>query len=328
MAFVPQTQNLKLWKPTPDDYDSLPNWGELLNQNADIIDQLGAPVTPSRMDINADLPFNGRSALTMASARFNSRLAIYDDQVLNALYVVNGDLFFNDASGAATSLMPGVTDNGIGGLPSTPVGAAVNYANASGFTFLGFGGNFYSPLVTGPLGIFDTVSGLATYGITLKSPASLGASYDLTLPTAVPLSTLPVVMSATGELSTAQLVTAQIADAAVTRAKLANVAPTSLTLSSGWTGTLRYWKDATGTVHVQGNLQSSSAGTAVTPNGSAPVPYATGQGYLAFWIQDITGAGAVAVAVNISPAGAISLQTAPTPGHVYNFSGVTYLEAI
>ena len=59
--------------------------------------------------------------------------------------------------------------------------------------------------------------------ISLVAPSPLSSAYSLTLPTALPASTLPVSVSSTGVLSSAQILTAQITDLNVTTAKIADL---------------------------------------------------------------------------------------------------------
>jgi hypothetical protein len=61
--------------------------------------------------------------------------------------------------------------------------------------------------VAGTLAVFD--DGGTSKRVAVDAPTGLAANYDLTLPTALPGSTLPVTLTSAGVLSTAQLVNAQ-----------------------------------------------------------------------------------------------------------------------
>lgn len=92
----------------------------------------GVQVTPSGLNINADLPFGGNNATTLRSTRFSSQgspLAGGSD--LDCLYVSGGDLYYNDGSGNQIRLTQAGTINLVTSGAYTPT---ITYTHVSGGT--------------------------------------------------------------------------------------------------------------------------------------------------------------------------------------------------
>ena len=201
-----------------------PDWATYLNTALTAVDShthasgKGLLVPTAGIGINADLGFGSYNATALRTARFTSQaaaLALATD--VACVYVVNGDLYYNNGAGAQIKVTSGTSLNatavgGIGGDYVTS-GASVFYTSASRlFSFQSVtspaGSIIWSSLGTGPLVIHDVAAGV-TNAVTLKSPAALAASYSATLPAALPASTLPVLMTSAGVMSAAALANAQ-----------------------------------------------------------------------------------------------------------------------
>src|SRR5438132_8845688 len=84
----------------------------------------------------------------------------------------------------------------------------------------------------GPVIIRDT--GVSARGITLQSPAGLASAYAITLPSPLPGSTLPLLLSSGGIMSTGQLTTAHLsASAGILGTQIANSTVTAANISTG-----------------------------------------------------------------------------------------------
>lgn len=174
---------------------------------AELRTTVDAKVTPAGMSMTADLSFlvsgtySGVKDLFRANFE-NKGAAISAATYPNALYVVSGDLYYNDASGRQVR----VTNAG-----------ALNIAATGGITGSGYG----SGGVEVNWAVADTAyklkSGASTYAhawlrnvylndgdtnfLRLIAPA-LASDYSITFPAAAPGSTLPVLMDSSGVLST------------------------------------------------------------------------------------------------------------------------------
>jgi hypothetical protein len=148
----------------------------------------GQLITPSAININADLSFASNNATLLRSARFanqSATLAAATD--LGCLYVVGGELYYRDRTGGAGFA---ITNNGsvnagagsITGLPTGNAGAAY-----SGGTFI-FTSDTNTPADINGASLFIREAAVSTNYIKLASPGSLSASYTLTLPAALPSS--------------------------------------------------------------------------------------------------------------------------------------------
>lgn len=142
----------------------------------------GAPINPSGININADLPFNGYNATLLRSTRFSAQgspLATASD--LGCVYVSGVDLYFNDVNGNQIRM----TQSGsIAGSPGNITGlvspASVSYSSGSQtFTFLSS---------TSTAANIDAASYLlrntnpSSNAITISAPNVLPSSYTMTMP--------------------------------------------------------------------------------------------------------------------------------------------------
>ena len=160
----------------------------------------GQLVPSAGIDIDADLDFGNNDATSLRTVRFRTQtaaLAAASD--LRCLYAVGSELYYNDGNGTAVAITLNGAVTGasgtIAGLPSGTASAA--FATAT-FTFRS-ATNVAALMDVGPVYIRDTA--VSAKYIALKSPVSLAADYDITLPAALPNATKFMRMTTAGVLS-------------------------------------------------------------------------------------------------------------------------------
>lgn len=174
-----------------------PEWASLLNAALTTVDahdhsdDKGTQVTPAGLNINATLQFNDEDAVELRSTRYTDHLApIADIADAACVFVSGGDLYYNNSAGTAIQITAGAGLNatsigGIGGDFATS-SAAVTYSNTSkAFRFTQSSG-INAHLDVANVSIREAVA--SANAVTLKSPTSLGASYNWLFPTALPAS--------------------------------------------------------------------------------------------------------------------------------------------
>lgn len=211
MANTIPSANMGMPIPTVS-VDPGPDWANNVNASLGIVDQhnhgpgQGVLISPSGLNINADLAFNGNNAISLRSTRFNSQGAVLAGASdLDCLYVVGADLFYNDGNGNNVRITQSGSVTGstgtITGLPSGTASAA--YA-ASTFTFQS-ATSTPATINSGPLVIGLVVASSKT--VTLTPPIGIANDYTLTLPLAVPSTNATLVSDTSGNLSFSAMVT-------------------------------------------------------------------------------------------------------------------------
>jgi hypothetical protein len=190
-----------------------PNWAQLLNADMGIIDShnhtpgSGVQIPPSGLDINANLTFQGNSAINLNYVSFLSAVTVTPPDL--SIWVNGTDLFYTDSSGNTIQLtknhQPNTSTGNIQGLPSTPTGGAgISWINAtSTFVFSQDSGAPGANIDIGSLiirypGSYPSPSG--NY-IALEAPSTLATGYAITLPAALPASTNLVTLNSSGQLA-------------------------------------------------------------------------------------------------------------------------------
>jgi len=116
-----------------------PQWATELNAAITTIDShdhssgKGTPVPTSGININANLSFNNKNLTDVGAITYNNLSSVISD--LNSLYVLSGDLYFNDASGSNIRITAAGAINvssvgGIGGDYATTA-ATVYYTDST-----------------------------------------------------------------------------------------------------------------------------------------------------------------------------------------------------
>jgi hypothetical protein len=192
-----------------------PSWASDVNSSLIILDAhthsagSGVQITPTGININSDLAFNGNNAIALRSARFNIQttpLSLATD--LACLYsspTATGDLYYNDGLGNQIRItQSGAVTGASGTITGLPSGtASASYSSGSGtFVFqqatataanLDIG----SVIIRYP-GSYPTPAGNA---IILEAPSSLASLYSIILPALPTVSTGIVTLNTSGNLA-------------------------------------------------------------------------------------------------------------------------------
>lgn len=252
-----------------------PEWATLLNNCLTIVDAhshvpgSGVPITPSAININADLTMAANNLTDIRSVRFTPQLAALGLAAdIGCLYEVADDLYYNDGSGNQIRLTQSGsivgTAGSITGLPSGT--ASASYVPISSKFVWQSATNIAADMDMGAA-IMRNVSPNSTFALTLQPPAGLGSNYSLTLPT-LPASTRILSLTSSGVIATGvagtivtadigsqQVTTATIADLNITTGKIADEAITQDKLALRSVG---------GTAPAGGVAESNSSGTFTT----------------------------------------------------------------
>lgn len=227
---MPITPNMDLELPTVSQTLG-PEWATELNTALETVDAhdhtsgRGVQVPSAGIGVDASLEMNGYDLTETRTVRFDNQSGgLNGAEDIACIYSGGGNLFFNDASGVQIQLTAGGALNaasigGIGGDYGTST-ASVYYQSVDETFYFTSDTDTPATVNVGSV-IVREPSVSNPDSITIKSPASLPTSYDITLPTALPASTLPLSMSAAGVLAAGQISTAQIANGAVTSDKIA-----------------------------------------------------------------------------------------------------------
>lgn len=161
-----------------------PTWASDLNASLSVIDShnhsagQGVQITPSGLNINADLAFQGNNATLLRSTRFSPQSAVLSGAAdVGCLYVVNNELYYNDVTGGHNVQMTSngsvnATSSGISsGTASASFSAGVLVVKSSSTSFANI--DMQSAILAN--------SGNLSNQLTLQAP-SLSGSYSLTLP--------------------------------------------------------------------------------------------------------------------------------------------------
>jgi len=181
----------------------------------------GQPLTQGAFNITGDLELNGNDLIEVAATLYESKALVTAQ--LSAVYVVGGNLYFNNSAGVAIQITAGsginLTSLGtIGGDYSTST-ASVIYTDATKLFLFKQSPTQTANLACGPIFIYENT--VASNYTKIENPVGLAANRTITLPASFPGSTLPLKLSASGDMSISQIVTADITDANVTLAKMA-----------------------------------------------------------------------------------------------------------
>ena len=257
----------------------------------------GVQITPSGLNINSDLSFGSNNATTIRSVRLSSQsaaLALATD--LNCVYVISGNLYYNNSSGTSVQITSGSSLAGAAGtISGLPYGTASASYNSGTSTFAwqsATNKSAYMDCSSVLIRNFTTSS----YACTLAAPAAMSGDQTVTLPT-IPAATSILMMSNTGAISNVQYLTnsnilagtittteiasstitaSNIANATITGAKIASATVTGSNMVNETVGTSQLASGAVTTVKITdanvtrakleavGQSVSSSSGTFTT----------------------------------------------------------------
>ena len=164
----------------------------------------GAPIPSDALDINNDLPFNDYNATEFRATRFTSQSAALSLPTdVTELYVVNGNLFYNNNLGQPVQITNGAAIDatsigGIGGDYATST-ASVFYTSADGeFTFWS-NTNITASIICGPISFSNDT--LSAPSITFAPNSGITSDYQLTWPAALPVATEGMTVDPSGNVS-------------------------------------------------------------------------------------------------------------------------------
>lgn len=172
--------------PVPGN-DPGPDWANNLNISLTTIDLhdhstgKGVQVTPSGLNINADLPFNNYNITLPKTVRFTAQVSALSavSPNLNCLYVAGVDLYYNDGNGNQIRItQTGSVTGSSGTITGLPSGTASAAYSAGTFTFQS------ATLTSANIDAGSYVlrnNTASSFGLTLQPP-TLASNYSLTLP--------------------------------------------------------------------------------------------------------------------------------------------------
>ena len=189
--------------------DPGPDWATQINNCMALIDShthatgSGVQITPSGIDINADLSFAGNNLTLVRSARFQNQTTTLSGVAdLNCVYSsgTGGDLYYNDGSGNTIRITQSGsivgTTGSIGGLVSP---ASATYVPANQTFVWQSAANTAANLDCGSV-ILRNIT-VSSYGLTLAPPSSLALNYTITLPTIPAVSNNFLTMDTSGNIA-------------------------------------------------------------------------------------------------------------------------------
>lgn len=206
--------------------DSGLSWENGINANSSIIDGHnhssgeGVQISPSGININANLPFNNFSATSLKSAVFTAQTSL---ATLLAVYCIGNDLYYNDGAGNVIQITSG------GSVNATSSGISSGTATASffgGVLIVNAAANTPANIQGGSILLGNNSP--ASKFLTLSPPSAMAANFGLVLPN-IPLSTLAVTLDSSGNFATALLTGTQLS-------LTANITGSQLSSSAGIVG--------------------------------------------------------------------------------------------
>jgi hypothetical protein len=252
------TPNMALVLPT--NHGSADTWDTILATVFGLIDAhdhttgKGVQVPSLGLKINADVPwtYGGTSyAITsLLAAAFTPSPAAGVASYTSAMFVnsADGELYWRTAGGSNVKMTSGTALNvvafsgGIGGDYSA-VGALASFDDASDSYWLQQQGSPrpWAGLRVGNLDIYQQAASIVNR-VRISSPSALAASYAITLPAALPGSTVALQLSAAGQLTASntfatspKFTTAETLHISACDAQTATGGPTFATSGNGWT---------------------------------------------------------------------------------------------
>lgn len=161
----------------------------------------GVRVPSSGLNINSDLPFNGNGSTGLGKSQFNSLSAALSSAAdYRSVHVVNGELFYLDGSGNSVQITSsGSVSGSTGNITGLSSPASVTFSTNK-YIFKDTATSF-AIIESSDIRLFEDAAGAITNYVALKSPASLAATYTLTMPAALPAGDRYVQSDNSGNLS-------------------------------------------------------------------------------------------------------------------------------
>ena len=249
---MPQTPTTYMRLVQPSEDGDADVWDTLLTALFLLVDahdhttNKGAKVPTAGLNIDAALPFNGQRATGIAGLALNDLGALLSTGA-GEFFCLGGDAYWRSGGGVNVKITNGGALNmtTVGGFAGdyTSVGAEAAYVDAQdGYTFkqqIGGGVKQYAKVDHADMRLYEfkahPTAGVPTNFVSIKSPTALAASYAVTMPGAVPASTLPLQMAATGVLTAGGSIALASGDN-ITVAGAGRFKRTGLTWAAGFAG--------------------------------------------------------------------------------------------
>lgn len=193
-----------------------PQYAQDVNNCLTLVDQhnhslgYGVAISPNGININADLPFNANNLTTARSVRFTPQSATLSALAdIGCLYEVTNDLYYNDGLGNQIRLtQAGGIVGTSGSIANLVAPASATYVSLTQTIVFQSNTNTAANLDAGFI-ILRTAAANSP-GLTLSAPASISSDYGVALPL-LPMTTLPVQIDSSGNMSAAPVTAAQLA---------------------------------------------------------------------------------------------------------------------
>ncbi len=182
-----------------------PTWATLLDSCLTVIDAhthnagSGVQITPSGLNVNADLTIGSNNLTAIRSSRFTTQsapLALTAD--LGCIYVSGVDLYYNDVSGNQVRITQS------GAVAGTP-GSIANLVSPASASWVSASSSFVWQSDSNTSAYMDCSSIImrnltaSSYALTLQAP-TLASNYSITLP-ALPASDALMTIASTGVIT-------------------------------------------------------------------------------------------------------------------------------
>jgi hypothetical protein len=188
--------------PGPDYGNNLVNDLSLIDSHDHSLGQ-GIQITPSGLNINADLPLTGNNLTLVRTVRFTPQtIAPSGPGDVGCLFESSaGDFWYNNSAGVAVQITNGNSIVGASGSISGLVSpASASYVSAtSSFVFQS------NALVAANLDLQNIIlrnAGASSFGLTLSPPNAMGSDISMVLPS-IPAATGFMTMNSSGSMSAA-----------------------------------------------------------------------------------------------------------------------------
>jgi len=186
-----------------------PTWASEVNAALTTIDShdhspgSGTLVSAAGININDDLTFNAYNATNLRTLRLGDQTSITLGVTdVRALYVKGGDLYYRNAGAQEVQVTVGSAVAGASGsIASLTSPASASFSSGIGTFIWQADTGKYAKMANADIALYEYNNASAN-PITLKSPASVGSAYTITLPGAVPAQSGVVSMNTSGTLST------------------------------------------------------------------------------------------------------------------------------
>ncbi len=272
MADITVSPNMSLPVPTVST-DFGPDWATNLVACLSSIDShnhtsgQGVAIPPSGLNINASLPMGNNSLTNTKAVIFTTQASFATNQ---SVYVSGVDLYYNDGSGNVVRItQSGSVSGSTGTITGLPSGTASASYQSVGGTFQ-FQSATNTPANISGATLLISEQTTSPNFISIKSPTSLAAAYNFTLPAALPAATKFMTLSSAGAVGATiayPLTGSDIASATITGS---NIAAGTITASNITNATITGTQIASN-VSLAGNGVKAGSQYVITSsvNGSA-----------------------------------------------------------